>query len=468
MKTKTKIIISIPLVWSVRNFILSGITDQLEQFFEIYYAIPEVGKASMLERGIPNEKLLLLKGRKLSKVQMWCSLIIRYAHRRRFPTKSDDVFKPILKPATGFRGLLLRITSFIFSITFLFRFLEYLECKLFIKKVDVEFKNQLKAIKPAFALSTSYVVDAEWSLFRTLHDLQIKIYTHILSFDNLTSRGYLPIKYFDGFLVWNEKMKDELQHIYAIPSSKITITGTPQFDFHINKRYIKSRAWTCEMLGIDQGHFIVYCANHYALTPDEPQLLEKIIDAFQQDELLSSHQIVLRLHPMDDYDRWNAILKKYPAVRVSYPWVHKDKTHLFWGNPSLDDLILFSNTLRYCNLVINIASTISIDAAILDKPVVCVGFSSNSSNAFNSLYYNFHHSEHYAPIMATGSTPLSVDLNSLVNMATDGIQNPDELSEKRQGMVRLLCGDTDGTASSKIINFISHLKIESNWGNINL
>ena len=452
---KDKIIISIPLVWGIRNFILSGIADELRKHYDIYYAVPPIGEAYMLGINIPQDRLLILKSQQYTALQRWCSLILHKAHKKRFPTASDEVFKPLIEPPRRtVRSYIVSIASILFRLPFFYALLERIEQVLYMRRIDRQLEARIRSIDPVFALSTSYVVNTEWSLFRLLHARGVKIFTHILSFDNLTSRGYLPIKFFDMFLVWNTKMARELQAIYAIPDSKITITGTPQFDFHTHPQYIRSSEWTRTELGIGGGDYILYCANHYALTPDEPQLVEQIITALKVNSVLSSYQVVLRLHPMDDYTRWNSVLTNFPAVKVSYPWSHDDGQNLFWGEPSVGDLVLFSNTLRYSSLVLNIASTISIDAAILDKPIVCVGFSSDASNSFNSLYHNFHYSDHYAPIMKTGATPLSVNLEGLVEHCMKSLQDPQQLSTKRKQMVELLCGATDGRATERIVNFL--------------
>ncbi len=453
-KPKENIIISIPLVWGVRNFILSGIVLQLEKQYEIFYAIPEVGKAYMVQSGIPETRLVILKSQKYTALQRLCSQILHKSHRKRFPTASDDVFKPLNEPLKrGLRNYLVVSAALIFRIPFFYKQLERIEQFLFMQRIDPGLDAKVKYISPNFAISTSYVVNTEWPLFRLLHANKVKIITHILSFDNLTSRGYLTIKFFDHFLVWNTKMANELQAIYAIPDSKITITSSPQFDFHKHPRYLKSREWTLEHLNIGSGPYILYCANHYLLTPDEPKLVEQIITAMSENPFLQSYNIMLRLHPMDDYDRWSKLLTSFPTVGISYPWPHHDKDNLFWGEPTEEDLVLFSNTLRYSEVVINIGSTISIDASILDKPVVCVGFSSDDSNTYSTFYHDLHFSDHYAPIMKTGAIPLSYDLKGLVELCINSIQNPHELSEKRKKMVDYLCGNIDGKSSERIIKF---------------
>lgn len=452
---KDPIILSIPLVWGIRNFILSGIVEELEKRYEVYFAVPDVGRDYMVKLGIAEDRLIFIRSQRYSSIQRFISKLIHKTHKRRYPTESDRVFKNLGGSRKVARvDRIISVLSYLFQWNLFFRALEYLDQILFVRRIDPVLINRIKEIKPAFAVSTSFVVNTEWTLFRLLHHLGVFTYTHILSFDNLTSRGYLPIRRFNKFLVWNEKMADELQAIYAIRSSQISITGTPQFDFHKHPRFLESREKTCSHLGVGGERFILYCANHYALTPDEPKLFEKIVVAFKRNVELASYRVVLRLHPMDDYDRWADVLNRCPEVCVSYPWPHRNKNDIYWGEPTLDDVIRFSNMLRYSDLVLNIASTVSIDAAILDKPVVCVGFSSDRSDPLNSLYYDFHFSTHYAPIMDTGGTPLATDLDELVSLAEKAVRNPKELSKERAEMVRRLCGVPDGNAAARIVKCV--------------
>ncbi len=454
MSSKRAIIVSIPLVWGIRNFILSGITKRLAERYDVFYAVPEIGKAYMLSIGVWESHLIMLRSQRYSVLQRLCSKLLHKSHRKRFPTASDEVFKPLTEPMK--KGVIERSTSigsYIFQIPFLYNLLEWFNQFIYRNRIDRELFDRIEAVDPLYAISTSYVVNTEWSLFGLLHARGVPIYTHILSFDNLTSRGYLPIKYFDGFLVWNSKMALELRAIYGVSANRIEVTGTPQFDFHTHPYYHRSREWTGDRLGINAQPYILYCANHFALTPDEPALVERILCAFRSHPILTSYKFILRLHPMDNYDRWNELSENFKNVKVNHPWSHQNRDSIFWGEPSLGDVILFSNMIRYCDLVMNIASTVSIDAAILNKPVVCIGFSSDFSDPLNSLYKNFHFSDHYAPIMQTGATPIASDVEMLLELSQAAIQQPWQLLENRKQLVELLCGEADGEASQRIVNY---------------
>ena len=68
---KSNIVISIPLVWSIRNFILSGIIEKLEPHYNIYYFIPENVKEILTHYNICEEKIIpvpALEVGKMSKI----------------------------------------------------------------------------------------------------------------------------------------------------------------------------------------------------------------------------------------------------------------------------------------------------------------------------------------------------------------------------------------------------------------
>lgn len=457
---KPNIIISIPLVWSYRNFIINGICEQLQGKFTVFYAIPKVAEATFLENGILQEHLIINEVSVQSKLQIYFFRILKSAFLIKNPVNTGNIFKK-LKPksnkiSTIKEILLYKVPSLLFTSNISFKFLQNLETKLYLKKYN-HLVDKIKNINPSFYLSTTNVVDTEWPFFRVCQNLKIKTITHILSFDNLTSRGYLPISHFDKYLVWNENMKQELIKYYNIASNKISITGTPQFDYHLDNKFLMSKTETYTKLGLQENdNYILYCANHINISPNEPALLEIILNEFLHDSELSKYKIVLRLHPMDDYERWNSLLQKFPSITLSLPWAHDDKKAIFWGNPSVLDLKLYSNTLRYASIMLNIASTVSIDAAICDTPIVCLGFHPNNKNE-NTFYNQVHFSEHYLPIMKTNATPLANSLNELLVLMKENLKFPEKLKAERLLLKKYFVPENIKSSTEIIIEILNNV-----------
>lgn len=456
---KDSIIVLIPLVWSYRNFIINGVCAELEKKHNVYYAIPEVAKTSFEELGIQNSRLIISKSKNRNTLQVHLFRILKRAFAKRFPVNTTAILKKLDPNQTHSlnQKILYQLPALFFSVTPFYSLLKFVETKLYTANLK-ETQELLEKLNPLFILSTTNVVDTEWELFRVAQTLNIKTFTHILSFDNLTSRGYLPIEKFDTYFVWNQSMKMELIKYYNIKPSNIIISGTPQFDYHTDPIYALSRNETLKKVGLsEEDHYILYCANHYALSPNEPELLNNILTEFNQNRELSSYKIILRFHPMDNYDRWDNLLQKHPSIVVSMPWEHKDSKSVFWGNPTVDDLIFFSNILRYCNVMLNIASTVSIDAAITNTPTVCVGFHPTIKTEGN-FYYELHYSEHYAPIMKSGATPLAKSSKELITLICEQIKNRRRLENERRSLKNRFSPNLPRLSSSIILEVLMNDK----------
>lgn len=454
---KKNIIISFPIVWSIRNFILSGITEDLNDKYIIYYATSVIGKQYFLNMGIPESRILVFETPKKGKLYSIVIRLLKETFSQRYPIPENRVFairsERAIPEVQNVRILIYKAVAHFFKNKLLYKSLCYAENILFLSSLSQELDKQLKRINPILAISTAFVVEWEWGLFRLIHKNQIPVWTHVLSFDNITSRGFIPINFFDKYLVWNEQMKDELKKYYEIPAEKINISGTPQFDFHLiepknYKQYIK-KPW----IEITKDRFILYCANHYDLTPKEPELLDNLLARVRM-EKINVKKIILRLHPMDDYSRWNHLLTRYPELIINVPWKQPSSNAKYWGDPTLQDIYLFSHLLRSASVVLHIASTISIDAAITNTPNVCIGF--HPTNKLESLkYYNYHFTNHYRPIIDTKACALATDMPSLLSYLKEATENPGSRGIARRNLAELLCNDLVTPFKEKLINLIS-------------
>lgn len=425
-----KIIISIPLVWTVRNFILSGITKDLSNRYDIFYAVESSARPLLSHYSIPEEKIVEIKqGKRISIL----SDILRVAFYLKYPELMYliDSMKNagITNVSNSIKGRLKKklITGIahLFTYTHFFKFLESFWLYLSYIFSEKSFTKKIKDINPTFILTTTFVVDIEWPLMFVAIGMKIPIFTHVLSFDNITSRGYLPLSKFNRYFVWNEKMKEELIYYYSINENLIEITGTPQFDFLVNPEYNLNREDTLKLLSLNTNdNFILYCANHVLISPKEPDLLDDIITSFCGHDILKNFKIVLRLHPLDDYSRWNHLIDKYSGIiKLSIPWEHPVENKNSIGIVSKFDMIKFVNQMKYAEVILNIASTITIDASIVNTSVICIGFHSRDSKE-SKCYFDYHYSVHFSPIMNTGSVPLATSLQELQKLVIDSINNP--------------------------------------------
>lgn len=455
---KPGLIVSLPLVWGVRNVIRSGLAERLSADFRVLYAIPEEAREGFANEGIPESDTWILARPVPDRRTRWAQRLLHGAHGRRHPTPSDELFAwrrgngPQLR--RRLRDGFFREAARFARTDGAFVRLQREEEKQFARTIPARVWDFLRRTQPVAGLSTSCVLDWERPLFQAMRMSGIPTATHVLSFDNLTSRGYLPLRHFSRFFVWQKAMANELTEFYGIGTDQLTVTGTPQFDFHVRPEFRWSRAKTFAALSLraDRPYF-VYCANHFGLTPSEPALVADLLITVGQEPRFRDHQWVLRLHPMDMYSRWARIEERFPNVVVSRPWKHRSDSR-FWAIPSADEVALLGNTLRHADATLTVASTTALDSAVVDTPVVCVGFHTNADAWEQRFYHDAHYSQHYRPLMESGATPIATSLDSLRALLAAAVNERESLRRERAELVRRLCGVVDGNAVERIVRAV--------------
>ncbi len=458
---KPRLIVSLPLVWGVRNVLRSGLAARLSADFQLIYAIPEEARESFASEGIPESDTWILSRPVANRRTAWAQRLLHGAHRWRHPTPSDELFAwrkgSGLRLRSRLRDGAFRGASRLVRGDGAFARLQRMEERLSARTIPDRVWEFLRRANPVAGLSTSCVLDWERPLFQAMRMSGIPTATHVLSFDNLTSRGYLPLGHFSRFLVWQEAMSSELTELYGIGSDRLTVTGTPQFDFHVRPESRWPRAKTLANLGLrgDRPYF-VYCANHLGITPSEPALVADLLTSVGRDSRFRDHQWVVRLHPMDAYSRWADLQERFPNAVVSRPWKHQSGSR-FWGIPSGDEIALLGNTLRHADATLTVASTTALDSAVVDTPVVCVGFHPSAPAWEDRFYREAHYSQHYRPLMESGATPMATSMDSLRELLAAAIGEREGLRRARAELVRRLCGIVDGGSAERIARAVATL-----------
>ena len=308
-------------------------------------------------------------------------------------------------------------------------------------------RQQLAELAPDLVVSTSSVVRAEEPYLLAARDLGIRTLGCILSFDNLTSRSVLPA--FDAYAVWNERMRDQVHRFYGMRApGAVTVTGTPQFDFHLDRNFHQPRETTLARLGLPAGsRMLLYAANSCHFTPSEPSLVTAFARRCAATPALAGHHIVVRLHPVDDFARWTGAVLAEPRIVLSHPWTP--------GRVTPDDQRRLVGALREADACITMASTMSLDAAVVDTPVVCVAFALPGGTEEDRFCHEVYASDHYAPIARSGGVRIAGSLDDLVRESAAYLADPGRDRAARAALVRQEVGVADGQAAERVADLIA-------------
>ena len=288
-------------------------------------------------------------------------------------------------------------------------------------------------------VATQAVQAAQW--------MGIPTATFIFSWDNLTSQGRVVPRY-DYYLVWNEAIREQLLRIYgSVRPEQVFVTGTPQFDFHFRPEFHWTREEFCARVGADPARPVVLystgMANHM---PGEPEIVEEVADMLGGMADLGSPQLLVRVYPKDLTGRFEELKRRRPDILFPVaPWDHS------WLTPRLEDSYLLTNTLRHAAVGVNVASTVSLELCMFDKPVVNVGYNPRGLERDVLDYGRYYEFDHYRPVVESGAVAVARSRREMSEMLRKALADPREGSGRRQALIADMFGEgLDGRAGARL------------------
>jgi CDP-glycerol glycerophosphotransferase (TagB/SpsB family) len=118
------------------------------------------------------------------------------------------------------------------------------------------------------------------------------------------------------------------------------------------------------------------------------------------------------------------------------------------------DSITLANTLAHTDVLINVASTITLEACILNKPVVNIGFDGRSQREYFSSVRRYFDYVHYRNMLKTGGVRVAFTKDELVQIVNTYLEDNSIDAEGRKEIVELQCYRMDGKALERILEFI--------------
>ena len=315
------------------------------------------------------------------------------------------------------------------------------------------YESLFKKLKPALVFNGSHIHSrnaiqavqaAQW--------LGIPTATFIFSWDNLTSQGRITMPY-DYFLVWNDSLKRQLLEMYDwVSEDQVFVTGTPQFDFHFRPEFYLERDESCRQIGADPRRPIVFyatgMANHM---PGEPEIVEQIADMLEMME--ARPQLMVRVYPKDRTGRFDELKKRRPDIL--FPEVAWEAA---WLTPKAEDSYALVNALRHCALGINVASTVSLELCMFDKPVINVGYNPKSVGTDVLSYADYYEFDHFRQVVESGAVEVARSPAEMASMIASALADPGARSGERRKLVNNMFGSTlDGKSGKRVAQVLLKL-----------
>lgn len=290
---------------------------------------------------------------------------------------------------------------------------------------------------------------------------KLKIITSafIFSWDNLASKGRMAGN-FDYYLVWSDLMKQELLLFYqSVNEQQIKVVGTPQFEPYSMSRFGYEKKDFLNKFKIDNNHPIIFFTCNDSSSENDPIYLEILADFIINKQLIKEVNLIVRTSPAEEPIRFEKLIEKFPFIIWNFPdWTISRTGHQeAWTQrvPSISDLNDLKSLLQYCDLCVNVLSTITLDAFIFDKPVVNPVFGNNKNRWFDDQ--KFLEYEHLSKLEASNSTEIVKNNSDYLKAINAILAHKDSKKEQRRKFIELQIGaelkDTSNRIAKTLVNF---------------
>jgi CDP-glycerol glycerophosphotransferase (TagB/SpsB family) len=271
------------------------------------------------------------------------------------------------------------------------------------------------------------------------------------SWDVLTSnKGTIRVKP-DKLIVHNEFMKKMAMKWGDVKAKDTFVAGMPHFDYYITDRPTPKEEFF-RKIGLDPSRRVIL----FALTgPRTAGINQDIIDiiskAIDDGRLPSDIQILVRMHPNSDKESF----KKNPHAVFHRPegvyFSQGRLTDMEFTKEWLQELL---DTLYYSDITINPQSTMSIDAAAFDKPVINLAFDGYEKLPYIKSVRRLYDLEHYVPVVKSGGVRLAYNEKELIEWINKYLENPSLDRVGRKRMLEEQCYKFDGKSTARTAGYV--------------
>ena len=327
------------------------------------------------------------------------------------------------------------------------RRLDYLVVK------DANFADYFISYKPNLVFLAHLFGEIEVSLLRAAKKRGISSVGLINSWDKLSGRAMMRLLP-DHLLVFNEILKAEALEYADMDAKDITIVGIPQYDYYVTETP-STREEFCNRVGLDPRKKIIVYAPLGKSNSDSDWEVIDMLESFVERNLISQPaELLVRFPPNDFVDEQE--LKRRPWLKYDIPGIRFGRKRGFgleWDMPPYD-LKHLLNTLYHADCFVSYGSTLIIDAAIFDKPVININFEVKPSEPFHLMPTTFYLTEHYQKALSTGGVRLVNTKKELLTQINDYLNQPGLDQTGRRRLTQEQCFRLDGLSGRRVARFL--------------
>lgn len=252
----------------------------------------------------------------------------------------------------------------------------------------------------------------------------------------------------DAVTVWNAINAREAREVERYRPEDVTQVGAPQMDAYFRPaEWALAREAFCAREGLDPDRPILLLAtSSFTYESDQTYLVDMLLEAIRAGEVPKDLQVVLRLHPDDRVGRY---LKYRHAPEVTLDLPDRYMATLGWTQ-TVSDVQRMGNLLSHADVMVNFATTVTLECAIFDTPTLLVAFSTIDPAEMERYVVNLHFKMHYQGLVERDLVPIAWNREDLVDWINRYLADRSLYRDQRARIVREWVQFTDGRCGERL------------------
>ena len=315
--------------------------------------------------------------------------------------------------------------------------------------------ERLRQQRSGLLLTTHAHLSAEAELISAAHALGIPTLGVVRSWDNV----YKGIRSRPQRLaVWNEINRREVVELEGYRPDEVEIVGPSQFDPYFAPDTLWPREKLAHHFGMDPARPIILFASLGYFFPgyDETCWMDALLKLIDDGAIPGRPQVLCRLHPWSRLEHFQRYAS-HPEVRLSY--VDRYWPALTWYM-TREDVVLMANMLRHADVVITPASTITLEAAIFDRPTLVPIFHPYQPERAKNYFNTWVFGKHFGRIEKLDLVPIIRKVEDFAPAIRRCLEEPGWYREQRARLVGDYIPFTDGRSTERLADLA--VRIASN------
>lgn len=244
--------------------------------------------------------------------------------------------------------------------------------------------------------------------------------------------------------LWSTMMKEALLVRTPYKEELLHITGCQRYDYFAGDTHTQTKEEFFAALGLDpQKKLIVYFTTSEHWNPHQHQVVTLMLEEIAKGTLPPDTQILVRLG-------WKQLIsKEFQALVEQYPNLHIQRAD------NASHRVYPTLLLSYCDVAVSASSSLALDAAVLNAPMVYAGFSGyRTPHPDDDLIKQVYAYEFIRRALDTEGVRVAYDADSFLTLLKMHMTERSRDAAGRSKLAHTFLGTIDGKAGERIARTI--------------